>query len=67
MSILKVYITRVPSLFLISYFLVPKIEICPKYFLDKIPLKQPLWACNNCCFISHVLQKSTEADYVDQM
>ena len=35
MSILKVDITIVPLFFLISYSLVPKLKICPKYFLNK--------------------------------
>ena len=37
MSILKVDITIVPLFFLIYYALVPKLEICLKYFLDKFP------------------------------
>ena len=35
MSILKVDMTIVPLFYLIYYSLVPKIEICLKYFLDK--------------------------------
>ena len=37
MSILKVDIAIASSFFLISYSLVPKIEICLKYCLDKNP------------------------------
>ena len=43
MSILKVDTTLVFLIFLRFYPLVPKIEICLKYFLDKIFQKQPLW------------------------
>ena len=46
MSILKV-IYLVPYYFQISYLLVPKIEICLKYFLDKNHKKQPLCAAKN--------------------
>ena len=42
MSISKVDKMIVVSFFMISYLLVPKIEICLKYFLDKNPKKQPL-------------------------
>ena len=42
MSILKVDITIVPLFFLMLYALVPKIEICVKYFLDKNSQKEPL-------------------------
>ena len=42
MSILKV-IYLAALFFQISYSLVPKIEICLKYFLDKNSQKQPLW------------------------
>ena len=42
MSILKV-IYSVPLFFQISYLLLPNIEICLKYFLDKNSQKQPLW------------------------
>ena len=43
MSILKVDTTLVFLIFLRFYPLVPIIEICLKYFLDKIFQKQPLW------------------------
>ena len=46
MSILKVDIKIVPLFFQIFYSLLPKIEICFKYFFDKNPKKQslcPLW------------------------
>ena len=43
MSILKVDITLVHWFFLIFQLLVPKIEICLKYFLDKNSPKRPLW------------------------
>ena len=42
MSILKVDISIKGSSFLILYSLVPKLEICLKYFLDKNSQKQPL-------------------------
>ena len=42
-SILKV-IYLMPLFFHISNLLVPKIEICLKYYLDKNPQKQSLWA-----------------------
>ena len=42
-STFKIDITKVPLHFQISYFFVPKIEICMKYFLDKSLQKQPLW------------------------
>ena len=45
MSISKVDILVVPLFFLISYLLLPKIEICLKYFLDKNAQKQPLCPC----------------------
>ena len=42
MLILKVdYL--VPLIIQMSYLLVPKIEICLKYFLDKSSQKQPCW------------------------
>ena len=41
MSFLKGDITIVVVLFLISYSLVTKFEICLKYFLDKNSQKQP--------------------------
>ena len=41
MSMLKVDMTIVPLFYLIYYSLVPKIETCLKYFLDKNPPKQP--------------------------
>jgi hypothetical protein len=49
MSIFKVIYLE-PLFFQISYLLLPRIEICLKYFLDKNPQKQPLcvvsWACS---------------------
>ena len=42
MSILKVLLIM-HLLFQVSYLLVPKIEICLKYFLDKNPKQRPLW------------------------
>ena len=36
-STFKIDITRVPLFFLIFYLLTPKIDICLKYFLTKIP------------------------------
>ena len=44
MSILKVDITIVPLFFLISYSLVPRLEICLKYFLNKNSKTQTLCA-----------------------
>ena len=42
MSIIKIdYLVTI--FFQISYSLVPKIDICLKYLLDKNSLKQPLW------------------------
>ena len=37
MSTFKIDITKGPLFFLISYLLLPKIEVCIKYFLNKIP------------------------------
>ena len=45
LSISKVDIVIVPLLYLISYLLVGKIEICLKYFLDKNAKKQTLCPC----------------------
>ena len=45
LSTLKFDIVIVPLFFLSSYLLVPKIEICLKYFLDKNAQKQPLCPC----------------------
>ena len=42
MSILKV-IYLVHLIFQIFYLLVPKIDICLKYILDKNPQKQYVW------------------------
>ena len=39
----KIDIAKVPLLFQILYSLVPKIEICLKYFLDIKSKKQLLW------------------------
>ena len=44
MSILKVDITIVPLFFLIFYSLIPILEICLKYFLNKIFKNQTLCA-----------------------
>ena len=43
MSIIKVDYTNLRLFLQIFYSLVPKIEICLEYFLDKNPRKQPLW------------------------
>ena len=45
----------VPSFVLISYLLVPKIEICLKYFMDKNSKKQPL------CTVGAPYQKNAVA------
>ena len=45
MSIFKVVIREVPLFFQILYLLLPKIEICRRYFLAKNSPKQPLWHC----------------------
>ena len=45
MSIFKVGITEVPLFFQILYLLLPKIEICRRYFLAKNSPKQPFWHC----------------------
>ena len=42
-STFKIDITTATLFFLIFYSLVPKIEICLNYYLDKNPQKQPLW------------------------
>jgi hypothetical protein len=42
-STFKVEITKVPIFCRMSYFLVVKIEICTKYFLDKNSQKLSLW------------------------
>jgi hypothetical protein len=46
------------AFFYIFYSLVPKIEICLKYFLERNPQKQPLWyifeyilLCSMCVFV----------------
>ena len=55
----KFDITKMPLFFQISSSLVSKIEICLKYFLDKISLKQPLCIRNKIGQIfSNVIQKS---------
>ena len=56
MSTFEIDITKLPLFSQIFYYLVPKIEICPKYFSDKNPKKQPLSgsACN-----SYTSQKSS--------
>ena len=55
MSILKVDKLIMPLFFLISYSLVPKIEICLKYFMDKNSKKQPL------CTVGAPYQKNAVA------
>ena len=40
----KIVIIQGPLFFLTSYLLVPKIQICLKYFWDTNPQKQSLWS-----------------------
>ena len=51
-STFKIDISKVPLLFRISYSLVPKIEICIKYFSDKNSQNQPLWMPGRAAFPS---------------
>ena len=51
LSISKVDIVIVPLLYLISYLLVGKIEICLKYFLDKNTSKQPKQLIGETLFV----------------
>ena len=45
----EIDITKVPF-FQIYYYLVPIIENCVKYFLDKNSQKQPLWGVEGVLF-----------------
>ena len=48
------------SLFLISYSLAPKIEICQKYFLQKIPKTAiVIWYFNIACLTSWLFSVET--------
>ena len=59
--------TKMPLLFRILYSLVPEIEICTKYFSDKISQKQPqcpsmlkmkfdhIFCCNKCMKIKKLI------------
>ena len=56
MSTFKIDITKGPLFFLISYLLLPKIEVCIKYFLNKIPqgshsARGMVWQCLVCLSI----------------
>ena len=63
-STFKIDKTKVPLLFRISYSLVPKIEICIKYFSDKNLQKQPLWYADVTTSPYH--QKLEQSTYASQ-
>ena len=63
-STFKIDITKLPLLFRNSYSLVPKIEICIKYFSDKNLQKQPLWYADVTTSPYH--QKLEQSTYASQ-
>ena len=56
----KCDITKMPLFFQICSSLVSKIEICPKYFLDKNSQKQPLWYATKLARFFQMLSRNFE-------